>query len=255
MTQSASLREIADFLDDYLRVGEIPDYGNAVNGVQVENSGTVRRILAAVDAGQPSLDAAGAAGDGTLLLVHHGILWDGNVPVTGRRYRRVRSLLEHDTALYAAHLPLDVHGEVGNNVQLARRIGLTVEGRFGRFDGQLIGVHGTLAVARDTLVERLEQELRTQATVLSGGPSECRQVGIVTGGAGDMIAQALAAGCDTFITGEGAHHTYFDAHELGINVVYAGHYATEQLGVQALAAVVSERFSVPWSFFDHPTGL
>ena len=255
MTEVAALEAVAAFLDDYLHVGDIPDYGNAVNGIQVENSGTVYRVLAAVDAGQPSLDAAGAAGDGTLLLVHHGMLWDGNVPMTGRRYRRVKTLLQHDTALYAAHLPLDVHEVVGNNVQLAERIGLGVEGRFGEFQGQPIGVHGSLPIARDTLVERLNRELRTDATVLAGGPAECRRVGIVTGGAGDMIAQARAAGCDTFITGEGAHHTYFDALELGVNVIYAGHYATEQLGVQALAAVVSERFSLPWTFFDHPTGL
>jgi dinuclear metal center YbgI/SA1388 family protein len=255
MNQTASLAEMAAFLDDYLAVGEVPDYGNALNGIQVENSGTVHRIMAAVDAGKPSLEAAAAAGPGTLLLVHHGIFWDGNLPVTGRRYRRIRTMLQHDLALYAAHLPLDVHDEVGNNVLLAKRLGLTVEGRFGAFQGMPLGVHGALAIERDSLVALLNTELHTEATVLAGGPSACRHVGIVTGGAGDMIAEALAAGCDTFVTGEGAHHTYFDAHELGINVIYAGHYATEQLGVQALAALAAERFTLPWTFFDHPTGL
>ena len=108
---------------------------------------------------------------------------------------------------------------------------------------------------RTTLVSHLNEELGTEAKLLAGGPETCQRVGIVTGGAGDMIAEAVQAGCDTFITGEGAHHTFFDAHEWGINVIYGGHYATEQLGVQALANKVSERFGLPWSFYDHPTGL
>jgi len=187
--------------------------------------------------------------------VHHGLLWDGNIPVTGRRYRRVKTLFDNDTALYGAHLPLDVHPEVGNNIQLANRLGVPATDWFGDYQGMAIGVKGELSIDRDDLVGRLNDELGTEAKLLAGGPVACREVGIVTGGAGDMIADALAAGCDTFITGEGPHHTYFDAYEWGVNVIYAGHYATEQLGVQALATLVSKRFDIPWAFYDHPTGL
>ncbi len=261
MSGLVQLEAITTFLDDYLNIAEIPDYPNAVNGLQVQNSGTVGYVVAAVDAAQATIEGAAAHADGGgdqgpgLMLVHHGLFWDGNLPLTGRRYRRVKSLLQHDVALYAAHLPLDLHAEAGNNVQLANRLGMEIEGRFGAFKGTPIGVFGQLPINRTTLVSHLNEELGTEARLLAGGPETCQRVGIVTGGAGDMIAEAVQAGCDTFITGEGAHHTFFDAHEWGVNVIYAGHYATEQLGVQALANKVSERFGLPWSLYDHPTGL
>jgi len=258
MTGPVQVEAITTFLDEYLSVGEIPDYSNAVNGLQVQNSGTVGCVIAAVDAALATIEGAAAlaAGQGPgLLLVHHGLFWDGNIPLTGRRYRRVKLLMHHDLALYAAHLPLDLHSKVGNNVQLALLLGMEVDGRFGTFKGTPIGVFGALPINRTTLVNRLNQELGTEARLLAGGPETCQRVGIVTGGAGDMIAEAVQAGCDTFITGEGSHHTFFDAHEWGINVIYAGHYATEQLGVQVLAQTLSEEFGVPWSYYDHPTGL
>lgn len=255
MSQAATLHDVVAFLDRFLRLDHVPDYGNALNGLQVQNAGSVSHVVAAVDAGQPSIDGAVSAGGSGLLLVHHGLFWDGNVPVTGRRYRRIKALLDSDVALYAAHLPLDVHPEIGNNIQLAKRLGMDVEDWFGEYQGVPLGVRGALAIDRDTLINRLNDELGTEAKLLDGGPAACRHIGIITGGASDMIAEALAAGCDTFITGEGPHHTYFDALEWGVNVIYAGHYATEQLGVQALAGVVSDRFDIPWAFHDHPTGL
>ena len=257
MTTSPSLEAITEFLDTFLDVDAVPDYTDAMNGLQVENSGTVSHLVAAVDASQASIDGVAAEslpGSG-LLLVHHGLFWDGNVPLTGRRYRRIKAMMAQDLALYAAHLPLDMHPQVGNNVQLANRLGLTVDASFGAYQGTPLGVVGELSLHRDDLVARLNEELCTNAKLLAGGPAACSRVGIITGGAGNMIADAVAEGCDTFITGEGAHHTYFDAHEWGVNVIYAGHYATEQLGVQALAEVVSERFGIPWVFHDHPTGL
>lgn len=256
-TPSGSLEAITEFLDTFLDVDGLPDYANALNGLQVENSGTVGHVVAAVDASHASIDGAAAEvlpGNG-LLLVHHGLFWDGNVPLTGRRYRRIKAITAHDLALYSAHLPLDLHPEVGNNMQLASRLGVAVDASFGNYQGIPLGVVGSLSQHRDELVARLNEELCTNAKLLGGGPAACNRIGIITGGAGNMIADAVAAGCDTFITGEGAHHTYFDAHEWGINVIYAGHYATEQLGVQALASVVSDRFDIPWVFHDHPTGL
>lgn len=249
-----ALGPLSAWLDEYLKVRDVPDHEGALNGLQVENTGTVTRILAAVDASQGSIDAA-AARPGTLLLVHHGLFWDGNRPVTGRRYRRLRSAIAGEVAVYAAHLPLDVHPEVGNNVLLAQRLGMVVSGPFGRYKELDIGVHGVLDLDRDALCVRLGKELGASVRLIPGGPERCRRVAVITGGAGSSVLEAAARGCDTYITGEGSHHTWFDAMEGGVNLIYAGHWATETLGVQALAAKASAKFGVPWEFFAQPTGL
>jgi dinuclear metal center YbgI/SA1388 family protein len=248
------LRHVTEYLDDLLRIGEVPDYPGALNGLQVESSGAVRRIAGAVDASQETIDAAVAAG-ANLLLVHHGLFWDGNQPMTGRRYRRMRSLLSSDTALYGAHLPLDVHPEYGNNVLLARELEIEIEGRFGDFQGEPLGFWGRLELRREALAARLDAVLGARVRLVPGGPERIRTVGVITGGAGGMIAAARDAGLDAFITGEGAHQHYFDAREGGINLLLGGHYATETWGVRALARHLGERFGVPWEFLDQPTGF
>ena len=261
------LVEVTAYLDEYLRVREIPDERNAVNGLQVENTGSVGSIVAAVDASHATIAGVAAQAGGReadappLLIVHHGLVWDGNVPVTGRRDRRLAALLEHDLALYAAHIPLDLHPEVGNNVVLAERLGLQVEGWFGDYKGRELGVWGFAPprlVTRDALFAEVNRALGAHGTgsrLIAGGPERVSRVGIITGGAGSMIAAAREAGLDSYITGEGAHHTYFDAMEWGLNVVYAGHYATETLGVQALASHLADRFDLDGEFHDHPPGL
>jgi len=248
------LDELEAYLDAYLAVGAVPDYPGALNGLQVANDGEVTRLAVAVDASEATV-AAAVAGGADLLLVHHGLFWDGNRPVTGRRYRRLKPLLVSGVAVYAAHLPLDVHGDVGNNAVLARALGLEVEGRFGAFEGVEIGVWGHLAATRDGLKERLEGVLGGAVQLLPGGPERVERVGILTGGGGSEIGAALGAGLDAYVTGEGSHHTYFDAMEGGINVYYGGHYATEVWGVRALAAHLEERFGLAWVFIDRPTGL
>jgi dinuclear metal center YbgI/SA1388 family protein len=265
MMAPVSLARVTEYLDDYLRIGEIPDETNAINGLQVANSGMVGSIVAAVDASQATIDGAVAALEAgqppPLLLVHHGLLWEGNVPITGRRYRRISALLDNDIALYAAHIPLDVHPDVGNNAVLAERLGIEVEGWFGNYRGISIGVWGpapTSLPTREAVALELDRVLHTlkgSATLIPGGPERPSRVGIITGGAGNMVAQARDAGIDTFITGEGPHHTYFDAMEWGLNLIYAGHYATETLGVQAMASHLAELFHLEWDFHDHPTGL
>jgi dinuclear metal center YbgI/SA1388 family protein len=265
MNAGTPLREVVTYLDEYLRIKEIPDEANAVNGLQVENSGQVGGVIAAVDASQATIDGVIATLEPgqppPMLLVHHGLFWDGNVPLTGRRYRRVAALLDHDIPLYAAHIPLDVHPEVGNNAVLAERLGIRVEGWFGRYRGIAMGVWGQAPSSlhsRESVALELDRVLHTMmgsATLIPGGPERPARIGIITGGAGNMIAEARAAGLDTFVTGEGPHHTYFDAMELGVNVVYAGHYATETLGVQAVASHLADRFELEWDFHDHPTGL
>lgn len=246
--------ELAEYLDTFLRVAEIPDYPPALNGLQFENTGEVTRIAAAVDASEASIQRAAEEGC-DLLLVHHGLFWDGNRPVTGRRYRRFKYAFEAELAIYSSHMPLDVHDEVGNNAVLAREIGLDVQGRFGDYKGTPVGVWGTLSISREALTARLDELLGTRVRLLAGGSETLERIGIITGGAGSMIDAAREAGLDAFITGEGAHHTYFDAIEGGINVYYGGHYATETWGVRALAEHLSDRFGIPWHFLDLPTGL
>lgn len=254
MIPVATLDAVTAWLDQYLRIRELPDYDGAVNGLQVQNSGKVARIVAAVDASQRSIEAA-AAVPGTLLLVHHGLLWDGNKPVTDRRYRRLKAAFASDVAVYSAHLPLDAHAEVGNNALLARHLGLIVSGPFGRYKELDVGVHGVLELDRDELAHRLTTILGHPAKLIPGGPQHTKRVALVTGGAGSSVLEAAARGCDTFVTGEGAHHTWFDAMEGGVNLIYAGHWATETLGVKALAEKVSLQFGVPHEFFAQPTGL
>lgn len=252
MTGSVSLHDIVRWLDTHLKVAEIPDYPGAFNGLQVESDEPVRRVIAAVDA---SLATVAAAQRGDLFLTHHGLFWDGTAPVAGRRYRKVKALLHAGAALYSAHIPLDLHPEIGNNVLLARGLGVAVEGWFGRFQGVPIGVWGSLASDRSSLSAAVGALTGSAPKLIPGGPERVARVGIVSGAAGGMIAEAKAAGCDTYITGEGAHHTYFDAMEIGLNVLYAGHYATETFGVKALAERVGSQFGLAWEFHDHPTGL
>ncbi len=253
--KTATLRELQSYLDAYLHIAEIADAPTALNGLQVENGGAVTSLVAAVDATQQTIDRVVAeCPPGTLLIVHHGLFWDGNAAVSGRRYRRLKALLDHDVAVYSAHIPLDVHAIVGNNAVLARELGMLDPVPFDSYRGMPFGASGHLIMSRETLVSRLRQLLYTGGPLGAGGPETTTRGGVITGAAGFRIGAAAAAGLDTFITGEGMHHTVFDALELGINVLYAGHYATETVGVKALVAHVAAQFGLPWAFHDHPTG-
>jgi dinuclear metal center YbgI/SA1388 family protein len=246
--------DVAAHLDDLLRIRELPDYPAALNGLQVEGRREVRRVACAVDAAEATLLRAVDEG-ADLVVVHHGLFWDGNVPVTGRRYRRLNLLMESGVGLYAAHLPLDVHPELGNNVRLLRSIGVEPRGRFGEYRGMPLGWWGETELRRETLCARLDEVLGVRVKLVPGGPELVRRVGVITGGAGSMVTDAAAAGLDAFITGEGAHHNYFDAEEGGVNLYLGGHYATETFGVRALGEHLADAFGVEWFFVDHPTGL
>jgi len=250
----AELSEIVEYLDRRLRIEEIEDYPGAYNGLEIEARSPVEKVAAAVDACRATAEMAAAAG-AQLLLVHHGLFWGEPLPLTGRNYRRTAAFLSADLALYAAHLPLDVHDELGNNVLLAEAMELEVEGRFGSHEGvEGLGVWCSADLPRDELVGRVSHACGGSVpTVVPGGPTHVRRIGIVTGGASSLLAEA--AELDTFVTGEGPHHTFHEAQELGVNLVYAGHYATETFGVRAAAAELAEQFELEWEFLEHPTGL
>lgn len=248
------LSDLVSYLDDYLRVREVQDSELAFNGLQVEGGSDITQVVVAVDACQAVIDEA-VKRHADLLIVHHGLFWDGPQPLTGREFRRLAPLVRNEIAVYSAHLPLDLHPDVGNNAVLSRLLGIPVGGWWGEYKGAPIGTWGVADLGRDELVHRVEKTLGIVPRLLACGPSSARRIGIVTGAGGSMIAEAKSAGIDTFITGEAKHHAYFDAEDLGINVILAGHYATETVGVRALAEHLANRFGLQWSFIDHPTGL
>jgi len=243
-------------MDEYLGIAGHPDYPTALNGLQVTADGDVSTVATAVDASEASIRAARDLG-ADLLIVHHGLFWAGLEPITGRHYRRIAGLIEGGVALYASHLPLDSHPEVGNCAILARSLGLSLEGRFGQYRGVPIGWWGTLEQATDAEGLRgiAERVLGGAVRALPGGPDRIERVGVVTGGGGSFIPEAAALGLDAFVTGEGSHHHYFDASELGIHALLGGHYATETFGVRALGHHLAERFDLAVEFIDQPTGL
>jgi dinuclear metal center YbgI/SA1388 family protein len=249
-----SLRTIVRYCDQTLRTADVQDYEQAVNGLQVENDGTVRRIAAAVDASQATVRLAADTG-ADLLLVHHGLFWAPAYPWTGKRYELIRFLVRHNLAVYSSHLPLDAHPFLGNNAQLCAALGLRKLRPFFFDHGLSLGFKATAKISRTSLAACLQKATGAKPRLIPGGPGICRRIGVVSGGAGGDLKKAAAEGVDTFVTGEGPHWTYALAEELGVNVLYGGHYATETFGVKALAARLSGRFKVPWSFVDHPTGL
>jgi dinuclear metal center YbgI/SA1388 family protein len=248
------LSAITGHCDRLLRTAEVGDYPNAVNGLQMENSGTVTKIAAAVDASLATIMLAIAA-KADLLLVHHGLFWSPSHPWTGKKYELLRLLTENNLAVYSSHLPLDAHPKLGNNARLCLALGLKNPKPFFFSHGQNIGLLARKTISRRELGRRLAQATGAEPKLIPGGQETCRLIGVVTGGAGGELKQAAAAGADTFITGEGPHWTFALAEELGMNVFYGGHYATETFGVKALAAALSQKFKLPWEFLDHPSGL
>jgi len=175
--------------------------------------------------------------------------------VTGAFYQKLKIAMEADLAIYSSHLPLDIHPEWGNNIQLARAIELQNPTPFLDHKGNAMGLRGDWQGNRKILLDMLKGFLGIPAHLCPGGPEWISKIAIITGGAGSEIAKVAAAGVDTFITGEGPHWSFPLAQELGVNLIYGGHYATETSGVQALAQALENQFNIPWAFSDHPTGL
>jgi dinuclear metal center YbgI/SA1388 family protein len=250
----ASLSDILSYTDEFLRIREVGDWDNALNGLQIENSGQVTRLGAAVDVSTRVLtDAAKRNVD--LLIVHHGLFWPGLQPVRSALRRQLHLAFENDIALYSAHLPLDIHPKVGNNAELVAALGLKSAQPFLEEKGQPVGLKARASMPRNELIRKLRKALGAPVKVFGFGPKQPRTIGVVTGGAGSEIYRVAQENIDTFITGEAPHWAAVAAQELGMNLLLGGHYATEVFGVKALAAHLSKRFGIPWEFIDCPTGL
>jgi dinuclear metal center YbgI/SA1388 family protein len=254
------LATLAAHLDTLLGTDNFPDYPGALNGVQLANRSPIRRVAASVDVSRRVIEAA-AREHANLLVVHHGMFWGGVQRLTGAAYERLRLLIAHDIAVYASHLPLDAHPTVGNNVLLAKEFGLNPAAGFARFKTIDVGVRGECDVETAELIRRVDVFVRRHGGTVRGTPMptghRTRRWGICTGAGAspETIEEAQALELDTLIVGEGPHHTAVAADDVGLVVVYAGHYATETLGVQALAANLTATFAIPSFFIPAPTGL
>jgi dinuclear metal center YbgI/SA1388 family protein len=253
LTPSPKRDEIVDYLDEYLRVHEITD--SSPNGLQVQGATKVAKIAFAVDASKQTIQAAVRA-RADMLIVHHGLWWGRHEQIVGNMHARIAALIKGDLSLYAAHLPLDCHPEVGNNVELARLFDMTVEAWFGDYKGTPIGAiaRPTGSISRDDLCQVMKTKLGAAPEMLAFGPSRVRLAGLLSGGGAMFAEEAARVGCDTLITGETSHSSYHMAKEAGVNLIFGGHYATETVGVRALERHLKKRFSVTTRFIDAPTG-
>lgn len=255
-----NLSTIVQHLDELLATDAIPDYSGALNGLQLAHRGPVRRIAAAVDISRRVIEETIRA-DANLLIVHHGMFWSGAQRIVGPAYDRLRLLMDNDVAVYSSHLPLDRHETLGNNVLLAQALGLQPSGGFASFKGFDIGIRGDADTATVALLERADAFARThggdaRSSLLPNG-RRTRRWGICTGAgaSSETLTEAQALSLDTLIVGEGPHHTSVAAEDVGIVVIYAGHYATETLGVKAVADHLTATFEIPSVFIAAPTGL
>lgn len=241
------LNELRDYIASLLETGRFRDY--CPNGVQVEGRAEVRKIASGVTASQRLLQAATAWG-ADMVLVHHGYFWRGeDAALTGIKRRRVAHLLQHDVSLLAYHLPLDAHAELGNNAQLARRLGFVEQGRFGEQD---IACFGELEQAQrlEQLTQRIASTLERAPQVIGATDKTIRRIAWCTGAAQNYFMQAVELGVDAFLTGEISEQNVHVAEETGVVFIAAGHHATERYGVQALGAHLASRFALEHCFFD-----
>lgn len=246
---AVALHTLVGETDRFLDSARVVDY--CPNGLQVEGRGEVRRIVSGVTASQALLDAAVEA-QADLVLVHHGYFWKNENPcIVGMKQRRLKTLLSHDISLLAYHLPLDLHPEVGNNVQLARRLGVVVEGRLEPGNPRAVGLLGSLpqALAPQAFAAQVAGVLGREP-LLVAGERPIRRLAWCTGAAQGYIEQAVAAGADAYLTGEVSEATVHCARENGISFLAAGHHATERYGVQALGEWLAQRFAIEHRFVD-----
>lgn len=241
------LSELSDYIGSLLEISRFRDY--SPNGVQVEGRAEIRRIATGVTASQRLLEAATAWG-ADAILVHHGYFWrNEDATVTGIKKRRIAHLLKHDVSLLAYHLPLDAHPELGNNAQLAIRLGLLAQGNFGEQD---IAWHGELHQSQtlSQFAAQISQSLQRTPLIIGNGDQKLHRIAWCTGAAQSYFEQAVALGVDAFLTGEISEQNVHIAHETGVAFIAAGHHATERYGIQALGDHLEGKFKIEHRFID-----
>jgi len=245
--------QLSHYLDNLLDIKEIKDSSNAMNGLQVQNTGDIKKVGLAVDLCMATIEKAVAA-ECNMMFVHHGMLWGGVKPIRGNFYDKISTMICENIGLYSAHLPLDMHPVLGNNKVLADQLELSELEPFGEYEGQKIGFKGCLkSLSVEELGAKLEGKLGSPVKVIGSG--EVQTLGIVSGGAADILSQAAVAGLDAYLTGEGSNHHYHEAIENECVLILAGHYATETGGVKAVGKHLEEQFGIKTEFIDYPTGI
>ena len=247
------LKRITDYLDSYLQIDDFRD--DSANGLQVENGGKVEKIGLSVDACHEAIVKAGDAGC-SLLIVHHGLFWGKQELIIDCYFKRIRALVMADVALFAVHLPLDANPEVGHNIQIARKIGLSNIEPFAQYYGKPIGMKGKVKTPK-SLSETagdVEKAIGHCRALLEFGPNKIHSIGIVSGSATEpaLFRELKVQGIDLFVTGEPKHGAYYLAQELGLNIFYGGHYITETFGMKALGRHIEKELNIPTEFIDAP---
>ena len=254
------IHALTEYADELLETRTTPDYPSALNGLQLENRSEIIGIAAAVDFSTRAINGVIAA-NANFLLVHHGMFWEGPSRLSGPIYRKLRLLIENDVAVYSSHLPLDRHPSLGNNVLLAKQLGLEPHAPFAGFEGIFIGVSGEAEIETATLVERAQKFAKIYGNEVRTTPIMKRRLtkrwAICTGAgaSAETLNEAREMKVDTLIVGEGPHWSAVYAEENELAIIYAGHYATETLGVTALGEHLGERYGIPSTFISAPTGL
>ena len=245
--------QLSHYLDNLLDIKEIKDSANAMNGLQVQNTGDIKKVGLAVDLCMATIEKAIAA-ECNMMFVHHGMLWGGVKPIRGNFYDKISTMMCENLGLYSAHLPLDMHPILGNNRVLADQLELNELEPFGEYEGQKIGFKGRLkSLSAEELGAKLEDKLGSPVKVIGSG--EVQTLGVVSGGAADILSQAAVAGLDAYLTGEGSNHHYHEALENECVLILAGHYATETGGVKAVGKHLEKQFGIKTEFIDYPTGI
>lgn len=249
-----SLPDITAFLDEELRISAFSDSPRAQNGLQLENDGRVSRVAVAVDGTQRTIEAAIEAG-ADLLLLHHGIFWSGQQAVTGWWKRKLETAMRANLAIYSAHLPLDMHPELGNNALIARQLGLAQPTLEADAHGHIVGVAGYYGGTATELKVACERMLGGPVTAVLAGEADAPvgRMAVCSGDAAGEIYEVFARGYRTYLTGEICHWAIGAAEDLGMNLLFGGHYATETFGVKQLGALLEGRFGLSWCFIDQPT--
>ena len=248
--------ELVKYLDELLEIQLWEGIDSSLNGLQVEGVDEISSVALAVDGCEQTFEMCLETG-AQMMIVHHGLFWGDPLPLTGAHRRRVKLMLDAGVSLYAVHLPLDFHPLLGHNACIARGLGLQVKGPLKEERSLAVGTlaGAKIPLAREKLVAQVESLLDIKANLLPFGKEKVENIGIVSGGGSNLVDESLCRIIDTFITGETSHTLYHQAKEFGLNVIFAGHYATEFPGLKALAGHLSERFGLETNLLEAPTGL